>query len=85
MPTLPNEDVRGLTIVCTFHALCPSDNKKITQYCTILIDLRKKLIGSPEAISAKSLKTHIFSHQPKGFEMIIKIIACKGVHPCMAL
>jgi len=43
-------------IVCKFHALRPSQDEKITQYFTRLIDLRKKLIGSPETISDETMK-----------------------------
>jgi hypothetical protein len=60
-------------IIRKFHALCPSKDEKITQYFTRLIDLRKKLIGSPETISDESMKTHIFSTMPNEFETTIKI------------
>jgi hypothetical protein len=61
-------------IVRKFHALRPSNDEKITQYFTRLIDLRKKLIGSPETISDETMKTHIFSTMPKEFETTIKIL-----------
>ena len=61
-------------IVRKFHALRPSKDEKITQYFTRLIDRRKKLIGSPEAISDETMKTHIFSTMPKEFETTIKIL-----------
>jgi hypothetical protein len=56
-----------------FHALRPLKNEKTTQYFTRLIDLRKELIGSPEAISDETMKTHILSPMPKQFETTIKI------------
>jgi len=52
-------------IVRNSHALCPSKDEKTTQYFNRLIDLRKKLIGSPKAISDETMKTHIFSTMPK--------------------
>jgi len=61
-------------IVRKCHALCPSKDEKITKYFTRLIDLRKKLIGSPETISDETMKTHIFSTMPKVFETTIKIL-----------
>jgi len=61
-------------IIRTFHALVPLKEEKITQHFTRQIDLRKKLIGSPEAISDETMKTHIFSTMPKEFEMAIKIL-----------
>jgi len=61
-------------IVRKFHALRPSKDEKITQYFTRLIDLRKKLIGSPETISDETMKTYIFSTMPKEFETTIKIL-----------
>jgi len=61
-------------IVRKFHALRLSKDEQITQYLNRLIDLRKKLIGSPEAISDESMNTQISSTMPKEFEMIIKIL-----------
>ena len=66
--------VSGTEIVREFHALRPSKDEKTTQYFTRLIDLRKKLIGSPEAISDETMKTHIFSTMPTEFETTIKIL-----------
>jgi len=66
--------VSGTEIVREFRALRPSKDEKTTQYFTRLIDLRKKLIGSPEAISDETMKTHIFSTMPTEFETTIKIL-----------
>jgi hypothetical protein len=57
-----------------FHALRPSKDEKITQYFTGRIDLDKKLIGSPAAISDDTMITHIFSNMPKECKTTIKIL-----------
>jgi hypothetical protein len=78
--TLPNRldsttnQVGQTQIVHKFHALRPSKDEKSAHYFTRLLDLRKKVIGSPEAISDETMKTHIFSTISKEFETTIKIL-----------
>ena len=60
-------------IVRKFHALPPLKDEKITQYCWRLIDLWKKLFGSPKAISDETINTHIFTALPKEFKTTINI------------
>jgi hypothetical protein len=51
-----------------------SCDKKITQYLTRQIAIRKKLIVTPEQISEETMKTHIFTTLSNEFEMTIKIL-----------
>jgi len=57
-----------------FHAPRQSKDRKITQYFTRLIDLCKKLMGSPKAISDETMKSHIFSTIPNEFKTTIQIL-----------
>jgi hypothetical protein len=71
---ITTNQVSRTEIIRKFHSLRPLKDEKTTQYFTRLIDLRKKLIGSPEAISDETMNTHIFSTMPKEFETTIKIL-----------
>ena len=61
-------------IVRKFQTLCPLTVEKIAHYFTRLITQCKILIGSHEAISYKTLKTHPFSAMPIEYNTTITIL-----------
>jgi len=61
-------------IVRKFYALHLSKEEKTTQYLTRLVDIRRKLIRSHEAISDETMKTRILSTMRTEFETTNKIL-----------
>jgi hypothetical protein len=61
-------------IIPTFYGRQPAKHEKMNTHSTCLIDYRKQLSGSAEAISEASIVTHRFTNMLKEFTTMINIL-----------
>ncbi|KAA8912169.1 hypothetical protein FN846DRAFT_903794 [Sphaerosporella brunnea] len=55
-------------------AMKPTSGESIDAWFVELVDIRNRLINTPEATSGMSFKTHIFNSLPKAFDVTAKIL-----------
>lgn len=69
-----NTAVGRMTLFRKFHALRPIAGQPINTYFAQLQEIKNQLVGSAEAISDVSFKTHIFTTLPSMFAVTVEIL-----------